>query len=202
MSSISAAAILVVDEREIEARGIKSALLSRGCSDVRYCFSESEAVSAMALQSFDLILIHQSIGTVSGIALASQLRALVSAQCAIVILAEDATWSLALEVEKSAANGLLSTGMPFETLLNSLDGLLGNPDRFIFIGVRGESELIDELTSSEREVLHQLAQGLTTREIAQERHNSEATIKSHLTSIYRKLGARNRVEAIAHIKNQ
>jgi DNA-binding NarL/FixJ family response regulator len=60
--------------------------------------------------------------------------------------------------------------------------------------------LIDDLTSSERAILDQLAQGLTTREIAQVRHNSEATIKSHLTAIYRKLGVRNRVEAIAHLK--
>lgn len=202
MPSISAAAILVVDEREIEARGIKSALLSRGCSAVRYCFSESEAVSALALQGFDLILIHHNLGTAGGVALASHLRAVGQPTCVIVILAEAATWSLALDVEKSGAHGLLSTSLPFEAFLDSLDGLLGNPNRFIFIGERGESELIDELTSSEREVLSQLAQGLTTREIARERHNSEATIKSHLTSIYRKLGARNRVEAIAHIKNQ
>lgn len=201
MPSISAAAILVVDEREIEARGIKSALLSRGCSAVRYCFSESEAVSALAHQNFDLILIHQNLGKKSGIALASQLREVAPPTCVIVILAEAATWSLALDVEKSGADGLLSTGLPFEALLDSLDGLLNNPTRFIFIGVRGESELIAELTSSERDVLHQLAQGLTTREIAKERHNSEATIKSHLTAIYRKLGARNRVEAIAHLKS-
>jgi DNA-binding NarL/FixJ family response regulator len=46
-----------------------------------------------------------------------------------------------------------------------------------------------------------IATGATTREIAMKRHNSEATVKSHLTSIYRKLDVRNRVEAIAALQN-
>jgi DNA-binding CsgD family transcriptional regulator len=53
------------------------------------------------------------------------------------------------------------------------------------------------LSIREREILMDIATGATTREIAMKRHNSEATVKSHLTSIYRKLDVRNRVEAIA-----
>jgi DNA-binding NarL/FixJ family response regulator len=56
------------------------------------------------------------------------------------------------------------------------------------------------LSLREREILMDIATGATTEEIAQKRHNSIATIKSHLTSIYRKLGVRNRVEAIAQIR--
>ncbi len=201
MSSISDAAILIVDEQEIEARGIKSALLSRGCTSVHYCFSQREALAALSHQNFDLILINRSIEGGQGVALATRLKSEVPSRFAIVILASSATWAFAQEVEASGANGVLSTTLPFETLLDSLDDLIRNPTRFIFIGERDGSKLIDELTSSERAILNQIAQGLTTREIAEVRHNSEATIKSHLTAIYRKLGARNRVEAIAHLKN-
>ena len=202
MSSISAAAILIVDEREIEARGIKSALLSRGCASVHYCFSHDEALTALSREKFDLILINQDINQGNGVALASRLMADSQSGSAVVILAQAATWNFAREVEASGAHALLSTSLPFETLLDSLDDLLRNPTRFIFIGERGGSAFVENLTSSERDILSQLAQGLTTREIAQARHNSEATIKSHLTAIYRKLGARNRVEAIAHLKNR
>jgi DNA-binding NarL/FixJ family response regulator len=55
---------------------------------------------------------------------------------------------------------------------------------------------LKELTATERAILDLMATGATTSEIARSRHNSEATIKSHLTSIYRKLGVRNRVEAV------
>jgi DNA-binding NarL/FixJ family response regulator len=200
VSSISAAAILIVDEREIEARGIKSALLSRGCTSVHYCFSHDEALAVLAQKDFHLILINQSIDQGKAVELASRIKVDSHLASVIVILAHSATWAVAQEVQASGAHGLLSTSLPFETLLDCLDELLRNPNRFIFHGEREGSALIDDLTSSERSILDQLAQGLTTREIAQVRHNSEATIKSHLTAIYRKFGARNRVEAIAHLK--
>jgi DNA-binding NarL/FixJ family response regulator len=53
-----------------------------------------------------------------------------------------------------------------------------------------------KLTKTELSILSDLADGSSTREIADRRCNSEATIKTHLTSIYRKLGARNRIEAL------
>ena len=56
------------------------------------------------------------------------------------------------------------------------------------------------LTEAEREILNLISTGATTQEIARARHNSEATVKTHLTSIYRKLEVRNRVEAVAFLK--
>lgn len=202
MSSISTAAILIVDGQEIEARGLKSALLSRGCNSVHYCFSQDEARTALSQRNFDVILINRSIDGGKGVGLGARLKSDLSSKSVVVIIARSATWAGAQEVEASGANGLISSSLPFETMLDTLDDLLRNPNRFIFIGEREGSALIDDLTTSERAILDQLAQGLTTREIAHVRHNSEATIKSHLTAIYRKLGARNRVEAIAHLKHQ
>lgn len=57
------------------------------------------------------------------------------------------------------------------------------------------------LTKTELEILHLIATGATTFEIARMRHNSQATVKTHLTAIYRKLEVRNRVEAIAVLKS-
>jgi DNA-binding NarL/FixJ family response regulator len=168
---------------------------------VHYCFSQDEARTALSQRNFDVILINRSIDGGKGVALAARLKSELSSKSAVVIIARSATWAVAQEVEASGANGLISSSLPFETMLDTLDDLLRNPNRFIFIGERAGSALIDDLTSSERAILDQLAQGLTTREIAHVRHNSEATIKSHLTAIYRKLGARNRVEAIAHLKH-
>jgi len=58
------------------------------------------------------------------------------------------------------------------------------------------SALLSPLTKSEIEVLSLLSQGLTAKEISVIRYSSEATIKSHVAAILRKLGSRNRVEAI------
>jgi DNA-binding NarL/FixJ family response regulator len=53
---------------------------------------------------------------------------------------------------------------------------------------------IDPLTDREEEVLGAVARGRTNTEIAGELFISLSTVKSHLTSLMAKLGARNRVE--------
>jgi DNA-binding NarL/FixJ family response regulator len=53
---------------------------------------------------------------------------------------------------------------------------------------------IDALTAREEQVLITVARGLTNAEIAEELHISLSTVKTHLTSLMGKLGARNRVE--------
>jgi len=54
--------------------------------------------------------------------------------------------------------------------------------------------LIDPLTEREQEVLLPVAAGRTNAEIADELHISLSTVKTHLASLMRKLGVRNRVE--------
>ncbi|MFN3922850.1 MAG: response regulator [Pseudarthrobacter sp.] len=53
---------------------------------------------------------------------------------------------------------------------------------------------IEPLTSREEQVLLPVAQGRTNSEIATDLHISPSTVKTHLASLMRKLGARNRVE--------
>jgi two-component system response regulator DesR len=52
------------------------------------------------------------------------------------------------------------------------------------------------LSPREREVLELVSQGATNREIAEALHLSPHTIKEHTSSLYRKLQARNRAEAV------
>ncbi len=53
---------------------------------------------------------------------------------------------------------------------------------------------IEPLTSREEEILILVAQGRTNSEIADQLYISISTVKTHLASLMRKLGARNRVE--------
>jgi DNA-binding CsgD family transcriptional regulator len=63
-----------------------------------------------------------------------------------------------------------------------------------------EPLIVEDLTNREREVLALLDKGRTNGEIARELYVSTGTVKSHVNSIFRKLGARNRTEAVARAR--
>lgn len=55
----------------------------------------------------------------------------------------------------------------------------------------------DELSEREKQILGELEFGYTNKQIGARLFISEATVKTHLAHIYRKLGAANRAQAIA-----
>lgn len=63
------------------------------------------------------------------------------------------------------------------------------------LSTEGE-EGAEPLTPRETEILQYVAQGLTNKQIARNLSISEHTVKFHISSIYSKLGASNRTEAV------
>ena len=69
-------------------------------------------------------------------------------------------------------------------------------DRFIESEPSTHAEAIKTLTGRENDVLRLLASGLSNNELAERLALSEATIKSHVSNLLRKLGVRDRVQAV------
>jgi DNA-binding CsgD family transcriptional regulator len=68
--------------------------------------------------------------------------------------------------------------------------------------VPAEDGAVEDLTPREMEVLQLLAEGLPNKEIARLLHISEHTVKFHVTTIFGKLGARSRTEAVTRAARQ
>ena len=69
------------------------------------------------------------------------------------------------------------------------------------VGSVAEPTTPPALTPKEQEVLTAIGTGKTNKAIAAELFISEATLKTHINSIYRKLGLANRAAAVAYAKS-
>lgn len=65
-----------------------------------------------------------------------------------------------------------------------------------------DSERLSGLNQREREILKLIAQGLDNREIAEGIHVAEQTVKNYVSSIYHKIGARDRIHAMRIALNE
>lgn len=110
---------------------------------------------------------------------------------------------------RAGANGFLLKDVPRAALIGAVrtvssgDALLSPAvtkkliERYVSIPLHPEppQELAD-LSGREREVLLCIARGRSNAEIAGELHVTEATVKTHVASLLRKLGLRDRVQVV------
>jgi DNA-binding NarL/FixJ family response regulator len=98
---------------------------------------------------------------------------------------------------RAGASGFVLKTAPFEQLRAAIraacDGRLYLDASVSFAGDFAEPE---ELSSREKEVLLCTARGMTGHRVASELSITERTVQAHLASVYNKLGAKNKTEAI------
>jgi len=76
-------------------------------------------------------------------------------------------------------------------------GLVVTASEFLSETPAGAEDLPEPLSDREREVLDLLAEGLSNKLIAHHLNISEHTVKTHVASIFAKLGASSRTEAVS-----
>jgi DNA-binding NarL/FixJ family response regulator len=122
---------------------------------------------------------------------------------AILLLSEDDRSVPVLREFAPRGWGVVSPDAPPEELSAAIvaviQGLVVLPRSLTGQLLRGQ-EVVEEpsepLTAREREVLGLLGQGLSNKMIARDLQISEHTVKFHVSSIYAKLGAASRTEAV------
>lgn len=131
----------------------------------------------------------------------------VAPKTGLLFLVESYDLETILPLIRAGANGCISRNASRAQLVRALIAVgrdeLALPEQVagdVLIALAREQHpgggLIEELTERERQVLNQLAMGLTNKDIAQELMISVRTVEAHLRSVYMKLDVNSRTEAV------
>ncbi len=195
--------ILIVEDHRLVSQGMEMMLsLVDDFEPVGVARTGSEAVSSVQDKDVDVVLMDVNLGQgLNGIEATRQIKE-VSPETKVLMLTMFTDPATVTEAVKAGADGYLSKGSERETVERAIrDVMEGNSvlDPSVTAGVFGRLGDKDPgaLTERELEVLQHLAQGKSTKEVAEAAFLSEETVKTYLKQIFRKLGVRDRTEAVA-----
>jgi DNA-binding NarL/FixJ family response regulator len=106
---------------------------------------------------------------------------------------------------KSGASAYVEKSAPLAELISAIEHSAVSPLSFSAQGISSvmSKELqTNSLTQREKQVLQKLADGLSAGDIGLQLFITQATVKTHLASIYRKLESKNRIQAIIVAKKK
>jgi len=193
---------LIVDDHAVVRGGVSRGLEQTGNFQIYEAASIAEGLAQIAKINPDLILVDINLPDGNGLEIVKWVRS-VSTQTAIVVLSFADSDEYVLGAMKAGASAFVQKAAPLSELLASIEHSLSSPLSFSARGIAdalSRSKDTFELSQRELQILSQLHKGAPIKELAQSLFITESTLKTHLSSIYRKLGVKNRVQAIEKAK--
>jgi len=204
--------ILIVDDHPL----FRHALIQA----VRYSFPQAQIHETAAVNEFyerlesgsepDLVLLDLNLPGASGFSALVHVRAQYPAIPIIVVSAHEEASIIQRSIAHGAIGYIPKSAHPShigEAIRHVLDGEIWLPPNMSgnmnFDPRKADetalAERIQSLTPQQFRVLMMVAEGLLNKQIAYELEVCEATIKAHVTAIFRKLGVQNRTQAVLAI---
>ncbi|WP_299844603.1 response regulator transcription factor [uncultured Roseovarius sp.] len=188
--------LLLADDHELVRETIADFLRLQGGFDVVTAQSFDEAISvARAKGPFELVMLDYSMPGMDALSGLARMRA--QTGCPVAILSGTATPDVARRALSSGASGFLPKTLAPQSLVSAVRHMLSGevymPLEFLNNGETNETDV--NLTPRERDVLLGITEGKSNKEIARDLDIQEVTVKLHVKTLSRKLGARNRTHA-------
>jgi DNA-binding NarL/FixJ family response regulator len=202
--------VALVDDQTIVRAGLARILSpADGFEVVAECADGRRAVEELPAVHPDVVLMDIRMPVLDGIAATAQLRAGNDPVAVLVLTTfgeDEVLWGA---IEAGAA-GFVLKDCSAEDLIAAVRAVAGGGAWFdpgvaprllehyrrLVAPASRQAAKLASLTDREHEVLRLMARGATNAEIAAAMHVAEATVKTHVGSIFAKLGVRDRAAAI------
>jgi DNA-binding NarL/FixJ family response regulator len=207
--------VVIADDQRVVREGLSMVLGLMGDVEVLGSASDGEeAISLVGSLRPDVVLMDLRMPGVDGVEATRQI-ADAHGETKVVVLTTYADDHTVIQALRAGACGFLTKDASSEQIRDAL-GAAASGRSAIDPAVQhhlvdaiaraparpwsppAESQLPDDLTPREAEVLGLIAGGLSNADIAARLCVSEATVKSHINHLYMKSGARDRAQAVVY----
>lgn len=190
--------LLIVEDHPIVRQGLLRALEANGFHQIHEAGNCAEGRGQLAKINPDILITDLHLPDGLSFDLIKWARE-IKPTLAIIILTIENNSNFLVAAAQSGANALIQKSAPITQLIKAIELALKAPQSFTAEGlgeaIRREREK-PKLTPRELEILDRLISGDELQVIANQLFISLPTIKTHLTSIYRKLDTDNRTTAV------
>ena len=198
-SVLSQMKIAVVDDHDLIREGLNAVLTNNGAEHVEKFGTAMELIKKLdSGDSFDFYVIDLELPDIDGMVLIEMLRARNPVAKIIISTLHDEIWTLRKLMARDV-NGIIYKSGDGGEIVAAIKDILGG-NNYYCEPVR---KVLKQATDSsihpsvrELEVLHHIAKGKTSREIAAAMFVTDNTIEAHRKSLFAKLGAVNVADLI------
>jgi DNA-binding NarL/FixJ family response regulator len=186
--------LLVIDDHDVVRQGLVSALGAHGFTLIETAATIKQARAKIAAFNPQAVIVDLNLPDGSGFEVVQWVRKC-APDAAIIILSLNEPSQYVNVARSSGANAYLSKSQSIEEIVTTLNFALMNPRSFTStLNTRHDHTVV--LTPREVDVLHLMAKGASNSEISANLYISTSTVKTHISSILRKLDSGNRSTAI------
>ena len=205
--------ILIIDSQRLFTHGMQL-LLRTFEKDINIAIADllSDAEGLLATNTYDLVLLDLNLPDAKGVEALKRLQKINTDVPIVVLSADENSFNIRTLID-NGAKGYIPKTTHHEVMIQALKLVLAkgvylpqqifdtpratnlplSPPR---LSTTSDNPILKKLTARQSAVLHLVVQGKSNKWIAKELRVSNATIKAHLTSAYRRLGVSSRTEAI------
>lgn len=194
----------LMDDHEVVRQGVRALLEATGeITVVGEASTAAEALSRIPALRPDVAILDVRVPDGNGIEVCREVRSRVGTNCLMLTSYSDD--EALFEAIMAGASGYVLKQIRGNELLSAVKRVAAGESLLdpaitgrVLARLRApseEDERLSRLTPQERRILHLISDGLTNRQIANEMHLAEKTIKNYVSNLLTKLGMERRTEA-------